>query len=75
VGDIDGMQAPPLDLFGDLADVPLDDSTVGKTKAKPKPVDSELTLPPLQDADIQPPMDLELPPTDDLGNFNLDSKQ
>jgi len=74
VGDIDGMQAPPLDLFGDLADVPLDDSTVGKTK--PKPVDSDLSLPPLQDdMTIEPPKDLDLPPTDDLGNFNLDSKQ
>jgi hypothetical protein len=76
VGDIDGMQAPPLDLFGDLADVPLDDSTVGKTKPKPKSTDSDLSLPPLQDdMTIEPPKDLDLPPTDDLGNFDLDSKQ
>jgi hypothetical protein len=44
---------------------------VGNTKPKP-PVDSDLSLPPLQDSEIEPPKDLDLPPTDDLGNFNLD---
>ena len=59
-GDIDGMQAPPLDLNLDLA--PSD-------KAGDKNNSSSLTLPPMKDANVAPPKDLDLPPTDDSGTL------
>jgi hypothetical protein len=64
-GDIDGMQAPPLDLNLDLAP---------SNKAGDKKDDSSskngLTLPPLKDANVAPPKDLDLPPTDDSGTLS-----
>lgn len=64
-GDIDGMQAPPLDLNLDLAP---------SNKAGDKKDDSSnktgLTLPPLKDANVAPPKDLDLPPTDDTGTLS-----
>jgi hypothetical protein len=56
-GDIDGMQAPPLDLNLDLAP---------SNKAGDS---SSLTLPPMKDANVAPPKDLDLPPTDDTGTL------
>lgn len=80
-GDIDGMQAPPLDLGLDLnypsnsqwseEKVPASSDT---KKKKETLSESDLALPPLQDTEVTPPKDLELPPTDDLGNINLDSR-
>ncbi len=67
-GDIDGMQAPPLDLG-----VGTSSGNSAAPGAKSSP-DSALTLPPLQDSDVKPPKDLDLPPTDDLGNVPLDSR-
>ncbi len=58
-GDIDGMQAPPLDLNLDLA--PSNKAGDGKTG---------LTLPPMKDANVAPPKDLDLPPTDDTGTLS-----
>ncbi|HVZ81720.1 MAG TPA: right-handed parallel beta-helix repeat-containing protein [bacterium] len=57
-GDIDGMQAPPLDLNLDLA--PSDKAGNNKTG---------LTLPPMKDSNVAPPKDLDLPPTDDSGTL------
>ncbi len=72
-GDIDGMQAPPLDL-GVGSSTPASGSTPS-TSTNQKPADdSTLALPPLQDSEVKPPKDLDLPPTDDLGNVNLDSR-
>jgi parallel beta-helix repeat protein len=78
-GDIDGMQAPPLDLSPDLSS----SSNTGNGQPFPSPApakkktnsgaSNDLDLPPLQDSDVVPPKDLELPPTDDLGNINLNS--
>jgi len=72
-GDIDGMQAPPLDLgVGSSSSTNTSVPQMDKTK---KPADdSSLALPPLQDSEVKPPKDLDLPPTDDLGNVNLDSR-
>lgn len=70
-GDIDGMQAPPLDLGLDLT--PSNGSST--TDATKKSDKTGLTLPPMKDADVAPPKDLDLPPTDDLGNVNIDSKK
>jgi hypothetical protein len=64
-GDIDGMQAPPLDLGPALANP--------STASSPS-TDTGLTLPPIQDKDVLPPKDLDLPPADDLGNLNLNSR-
>jgi hypothetical protein len=96
-GDIDGMQAPPLD-FGVASSVqatapaPAPATAPAPTtatatvpssapaaapssdKANPPADDSTLALPPLQDSEVKPPKDLDLPPTDDLGNVNLNSK-
>jgi hypothetical protein len=66
-GDIDGMQPPPLDLGPDLSKTDLD-------AVKPPPSASSLALPPLKDSDVAAPKDLDLPPIDDLGNINLDSR-
>ncbi len=66
-GDIDGMQPPPLDLGPDLSNKDLD-------AIKPPPGASDLGLPPLKDTDVKAPKDLDLPPIDDLGNINLDSR-
>ena len=79
-GDIDGMQAPPLDLGPDLSSpTTVNGSTsspAGGVTTPPSPSsDSSLALPPLKDADVAPPKDLDLPPTDDLGNVNIDSKK
>jgi len=73
-GDIDGMQPPPLDI-----DVPKSSSSTSATQtqngaATQKSNDSGVVLPPIKDSDVAPPKDLDLPPTDDLGNINLDSK-
>jgi len=80
-GDIDGMQPPPLDLGPDLSNPSAFDdmSAVGKpsTKdagAKSAPASSGLAIPPIKDSDVMPPKDLDLPPIDDLGNINLDSR-
>ncbi len=87
-GDIDGMQAPPLDLGPDLSNnITADElsgtgqpSTKGagaktQSPAGKKPSDaSGLALPPMKDGDVAPPKDLDLPPMDDLGNINLDSR-
>ena len=80
-GDIDGMQAPPLDLGPDLSNPSAFDdmSGVGKsttkdTGAKNAPASSGLAIPALKDSDVTPPKDLDLPPIDDLGNVNLDSR-
>jgi hypothetical protein len=72
-GDIDGMQAPPLDLGPDLSSpATANGSTNSPATGAPTPSspssDSSLALPPLKDADVAPPKDLDLPPTDDLGN-------
>jgi hypothetical protein len=72
-GDIDGMQAPPLDL-GVGSSSPATGSTPPADKTKQPSDDSTLALPPLQDSEVKPPKDLDLPPTDDLGNVNLDSR-
>ncbi len=72
-GDIDGMQAPPLDLGVGLS-APATNAAPAPGQAAPAPDDSNLALPPLQDSDVKPPKDLDLPPTDDLGNVNLDSR-
>ncbi len=78
-GDIDGMQAPPLDLGPDLSSpTTANGSTSSPATSSPTtnpPSDSSLALPPLKDADVAPPKDLDLPPTDDLGNANIDSKK
>jgi Right handed beta helix region len=71
-GDIDGMQAPPLDL-GPVLSTPATDGSAPASQSAPS-TDSGLVLPPLQDTDVAPPKDLDLPPTDDLGNVNLDSQ-
>jgi hypothetical protein len=74
------MQAPPLDLVPDMS-TPSSNGTTTNSKpdsgsAPPqKSSDSGLTLPPLKDADVAPPKDLDLPPTDDLGNMNIDTKK
>ncbi len=74
-GDIDGMQPPPLDI-----DVPKSSNNGSSTAQTPdgaatqKSNDSGVVLPPIKDSDVAPPKDLDLPPTDDLGNINLDSK-
>lgn len=80
-GDIDGMQPPPLDLGPDLSNPSAFDdmSGVGKPSskdagAKSAPASSGLAIPPLKDSDVIPPKDLDLPPVDDLGNVNLDSR-
>jgi hypothetical protein len=73
-GDIDGMQAPPLDL-GVGSSTPASSGSTPSTSTNQKPADdSTLALPPLQDSEVKPPKDLDLPPTDDLGNVNLDSR-
>jgi hypothetical protein len=64
-GDIDGMQAPPLNIQVETTD------SSGKTTTTNN---STVVLPPIKDSDVAPPKDLDLPPTDDLGNLNLDSK-
>ncbi len=69
-GDIDGMQAPPLETSSDLS--PVTSGTGSKMKKKASNV-SNLDLPPLKDSEILPPKDLDLPPTEDLGNINLNS--
>jgi hypothetical protein len=79
-GDIDGMQAPPLDLGPDLSSpATANGSANSPATGVPTPSspssDSSLALPPLKDADVAPPKDLDLPPTDDLGNVNIDSKK
>lgn len=72
-GDIDGMQAPPLEVTPDLSN-PSSTAESPAPKAKTKGTSSnDLDLPPLKDADVVPPKDLDLPPTDDLGNINLNS--
>jgi len=69
-GDIDGMQAPPLDLGPVLsATPPSEDAWSGKKTDK-----DSLALPPLKESEVIPPKDLDLPPIDDLGNINLDSR-
>ena len=68
-GDIDGMQAPPLESSSELEQ---GTGSTGKSKKKAANV-SNLDLPPLKDSDILPPKDLDLPPTEDLGNINLNS--
>lgn len=74
-GDIDGMQAPPLDLGSDLANPSSSaPSTAGSGQPSSGNSNSDLALPPIPDSDVQPPKDLDLPPTDDLGNINLDSR-
>ena len=78
-GDIDGMQAPPLDLGPDLSSPATSNGSTSSPATATAPTsnsssDSSLALPPLKDADVQPPKDLDLPPTDDLGNINIDSK-
>jgi hypothetical protein len=88
-GDIDGMQAPPLDLGPDLSNAtpPTADQLLGTGQpgtpangttapaaGNNVPNSNNLTLPPLQDKDVAPPKDLDLPPMDDLGNVNLDSR-
>jgi hypothetical protein len=85
-GDVDGMEAPPVDLGLDgttpsgtgspssnsgTNSTNSNDSNKNKSSSTP---DSNLSLPPLQDSDVQPPKDLDMPPTDDLGNVNLDSR-
>lgn len=74
-GDIDGMQPPPLDIdvpASSAPDVPAIPSANGAQTQKSN--DSGVVLPPIKDSDVAPPKDLDLPPTDDLGNVNLDSK-
>ncbi|HUO58028.1 MAG TPA: right-handed parallel beta-helix repeat-containing protein [bacterium] len=77
-GDIDGMQAPPLDLGPDLSN-PSSESAVppppgANGTTAPAKTESDLALPPMKDSDVAPPKDLDLPPSDDLGNINLDSR-
>lgn len=78
-GDIDGMQAPPLDLGIDVQTTPTSgaatNSQSSSSDTNPKKTsDAGVALPPIKDSDVAPPKDLDLPPTDDLGNVNLDSK-
>jgi len=67
-GDIDGMQAPPLET-----NTQLPTTGTGTKSTKNAPNVSNLDLPPLKDSEVVPPKDLDLPPTDDLGNINLNS--
>jgi hypothetical protein len=82
--DIDGMQAPPLDLgtgapsatspSNSNASTSTTNNSNGAKASAPPADDMGLALPPLQDSDVKAPKDLDLPPTDDLGNVNLDSR-
>jgi parallel beta-helix repeat protein len=82
-GDIEGMLVPPLDLSLEIAapasattnnQQPDSSSNTETSKKTNGPFDESLTLPPIQNTDIEPPKDLELPPTDDLGKVDLDSR-
>ena len=82
-GDIEGMLVPPLDLSLEISapasattsnQQPDSNSNTETSKKTNGPFDESLTLPPIQGTDIEPPKDLELPPTDDLGKVDLDSR-
>jgi parallel beta-helix repeat protein len=82
-GDIEGMLVPPLDLSLEIAapasattsHLQPDSSSNTETSKKTNgPFDESLTLPPIQNTDIEPPKDLEIPPPDDMGKVDLDSR-
>jgi hypothetical protein len=75
-GDIDGMQAPPLDLGIDVQNAPASaGTTTAPNSTNPNSGGtSGVLLPPIPDSDVAPPKDLDVPPTDNLGNLNIDSK-
>jgi hypothetical protein len=77
-GEVGAVKPPPdLGVGLGLQDIPEEKNPanpVTVVKPTPTPDANVLILPPIKDTEVAPPKDLDLPPTDDLGNLNPNSK-